>query len=133
MAQHTTGPWINTGGISGTGGRLVGAYPDSGLAFTVARAELPPFGPDREGEREANALLIAAAPQLLEACRVMYSRLAELDPRDVAHHLNGVSYRPQDFARCVIAKATPEQPECDGCYKNPCECLPANASCDPEQ
>lgn len=86
MSKHTPGPW----------------YPDhfEGISifhdvkdrrFPVCRIE-----PISEGEGEANAHLIAAAPDLLEACKRV---LSELDY---------VSIGAEEDLRAAIAKAEGE-------------------------
>lgn len=95
--QHTPGPW-HTGTMPDTARSIYAAegrmrceekgtclYP---IAWTV----------DFDGEAEANARLIAAAPELLTACRVAYAILRE---KQIAE---GVTVRLQE----IIAKAERE-------------------------
>lgn len=105
MRMHTPGPWIVTGGLIGDG-RAIEAYSGYGAAHTVARAELPPFG-SREEQREANAALIAAAPDLLTALTACMERLA------IATEKHFTGYVGDDKlifnARAAIAKAKGEE------------------------
>ena len=71
MSQHTPGPWIWGKDYDG----LYGAGPDNEvLTYASYEGMWLAYG----SHREANALLIAAAPDLLEALREMYH--AFLDP-----------------------------------------------------
>lgn len=64
---HTPGPWIAT-----SGGCVVGA--DSTLVVAVPR----PKGTGATAKRDANARLIAAAPDLLAVCELALSHVEEL-------------------------------------------------------
>lgn len=80
MAKHTKGPWINR--HWNERGSIVIEAPNFGIDPTrkVARCD-PPMIDDGEGgmicgvdqvaETEANARLIAAAPELLAACKAV--------------------------------------------------------------
>ena len=84
MSKHTPGPWMAFG-------HLVGAGKDSRIAVCVA----PLVGPDASN---ANARLIAAAPELLDALRELVNAASE--------HPNGgwfVGVRA-DHARALLAK-----------------------------
>lgn len=58
--QHTPGPWIQDRSCEG---RTVVANDPNGIAFNLAHL------PGEHPMQEANARLIAAAPDLLEACK----------------------------------------------------------------
>lgn len=102
MTAHTPGPWeiehghhecVNTStlpwAMTGPGGREVCQSPN---------------GVDVDDEDDANACLIAAAPDLLAACEAMLEWVArETDDRDWPHPV-------LDQARAAIAKARGEQP-----------------------
>ncbi len=68
MTKHTPGPWV----VRGQGTPLL-CVTDHDSAYIVDRFTLPSFRPDEE--REANARLIAAAPDLLVACKMAAERL----------------------------------------------------------
>jgi hypothetical protein len=94
--QHTPGPWAVRDHWSDEGAFEVyptrnGKQPKFGE--WAALAEVPEYG---EGEAEANALLIAAAPDLLEALKLIAS--AENSALDLAYC--------KGIARAAIAKAT---------------------------
>ena len=94
--KHTPGPWITDDKQSGDVFRYV--MPENGSVLPICRLDVDRF------EAEANARLIAAAPELLEALEAMLSHTADLDPMQ--------GFRPEeDFsavkqARAAIAKAT---------------------------
>ena len=70
MSEHTPGPWrVETrGGMAGREVRAVATY----VVATVNTTS------NDEGNREANARLIAAAPELLTALREMVKAVDEL-------------------------------------------------------
>lgn len=71
-SAHTPGPWA----VSGTD--TVGTYVGGRYEYTCVAM----VGPERraaEGEREANARLIAAAPDLLDALERLVANLDEGD------------------------------------------------------
>jgi hypothetical protein len=90
---HTPGPWnaVSSAGLL----RDVEAVGHIGVAGAMGRT--------RE-EQEANARLIAAAPELLEALRL----LCDLNPSQ--HHIDEVARR-HAIARAAIARATAPTPE----------------------
>lgn len=98
MSKHTPGPWIGAGPSFGaplplyTTEIVTEAEDDDGEVRTICT--MPPVEYDEENE--ANALLIAAAPELLEALTEM---LAEDD-----------GGRAAEKARQAITKATGVQP-----------------------
>lgn len=64
MATHTPGPWKIVGTERTYGGEAIGAEGGSWIAITCDFNRY-----DRDAEREANARLIAASPELLEAAQ----------------------------------------------------------------
>jgi hypothetical protein len=75
--KHSPGPWHTKTGERAQG--AIGAYLSSGLLVAVARySQNPEISPEAA---RANAQLIAAAPDLLEACRAA-SVLAWSDPKN---------------------------------------------------
>ncbi len=97
-AQHTPGPWeiflgdgerlirtpwISKGlGATHVGGPLMGDYRGGHIAHIGTNGQ-----PDFEAQAEANARLIAAAPELLEACHVAASALYVAYPAPSAEQL----------------------------------------------
>lgn len=89
-AQHTPGPWSfsSKGGSNGT--VLSGD-------FVIARCQRID-GDEWKQQSRANARLIAAAPELLEA-------LNELLARSENFHAANVAFKDFDAARCAMEKA----------------------------
>ena len=98
MSKHTPGPWIGAGPSFGdplpryTTEIVTEREDEDGAATSIC--ELPFHHHD--DENEANARLIAAAPELLEACKVALGIIGF-----GAEH---------DQISAAIAKATGEQP-----------------------
>src|SRR4051812_31379349 len=89
--QHTPGPWR-------VDGRFVMASKGAG-----AIAETFPHGPGKTaGTAEANARLIAAAPELLEALKLLANRIAPM-PRPMMHQMSDTEL--VTMADAVVAKA----------------------------
>ena len=78
MSGHTPGPWIIS---QPTGYNDSGAIEQIGTGFVIA-SDI--FGKSKE-ETEANARLMAAAPDLLAACKVALYNLAS--PESLRHIL----------------------------------------------
>ena len=100
--SHTPAPWhiqsIETGAVYGSAGRIVASvYGDD---------------PDcrRDARLDANSRLIAAAPDLLEALKLL---LADLDGYEAWER----PCHAVDVARAAIAKATEEPSECSICRR----------------
>ena len=83
MSKHTPGPWHTAG--------------EQGVQIRGAKDQIAKVWTMRGNEWKANARLIAAAPDLLEALQDMVSDHASLSDATLA------------FARAAIAKATGEQ------------------------
>lgn len=97
MTMHTKGPWYVTGKMT----RYVEARIDGGLIQEVAACG-PTEADDGYGpQQEANARLIAAAPDLLDALKDMVNLVELMCPFDGPQ---------QRQARSAIARATGEQP-----------------------
>lgn len=87
---HTPGPWVRSrhGQLFGANGRQVEVW-DAGIAWA-----------SRSPETEANARLIAAAPELLEALQTLVYNIEQAWP--------GLSHlAPLVAARAAISKASP--------------------------
>ena len=67
-SKHTPGPWIATASDNGEWG--VDAASGWGIATVAGSAG---YGPGND-ESDANARLIAAAPDLLAACKALYAQ-----------------------------------------------------------
>jgi len=73
MAEHTPGPWR-------VDGREIIYDDTSGLPYVVAKTGLYVLTPNMDANAEANARLIAAAPDLLEALEaVLHDSYHQLD------------------------------------------------------
>ena len=83
MSKHTPGPWHTAG--------------EQGVQIRGAKDQIAKVWTMRGNEWKANARLIAAAPDLLEALQDMVSDHASLSDATLA------------FARAAIAKAAGEQ------------------------
>lgn len=97
MSTHTPGPWVTDDVYQDD----IARYVMSDLLpfpHTIARLEL---GQDR-AEQEANARLIAAAPDLLEACKLIVSALDAVRPASAVRN----EWLQINVARAAIAKAT---------------------------
>jgi hypothetical protein len=100
MEKHTKGPW-NT--FEYQCRSVIGVARQGDDSFTICEVN-----PDLESEQgyqiaEANARLIAAAPDLLEACRLAVDAYAQgPDPRAVRFAMDSAI----DYIRTAIAKAT---------------------------
>lgn len=110
MSKHTPGPWSAAAGY-GNHGRAV--HSESGMNIAVVfhvdcdirGLDGRITGQEIDPERFANACLIAAAPELLDACNVAMGHLTggmDGDWRDCD---------PIELLRIAIAKATPHQNE----------------------
>lgn len=75
MSGHTKGPWFADKCVEGTIGGIQDSHGEH-VAQAQARQPLAAGKPDYE--RKANARLIAAAPELLEALEGMTERYTEL-------------------------------------------------------
>lgn len=71
--KHTPGPWISA--VSEKANRAINIYAGSPFidSTPVVAYALPLF--DKRNERDANALLIAAAPDLLAALKALVTEI----------------------------------------------------------
>lgn len=105
MTRHTPGPWYVSGTIDGYAIR----YRDQADYYTIATAhdDIGAWRNTDDEEAAANARLIAAAPELLEALRMM------LEDADDAHGRGDgtpwVTFASMNRARAAIAKATGDE------------------------
>ncbi len=104
MTKHTPGPWdyrLRFNAEDKGNPPLGGWYSVTADAanFMVASTELS------AEEDEANARLIAAAPDLLSSCVGLLSALEEMIPRFKSFHGN----ETVEYARAAIAKAKGNQ------------------------
>ena len=86
-AEHTPGPWFVNGPWH--------IQADTKTAIPVIVAQITPLRSGDNEEREANARLIAAAPELLEALEEALEVL----------RVNGLDPLGQDNIRAIVAKA----------------------------
>lgn len=95
-AAHTPAPWqIEWNAAQSGEGHYITDSNDMGEHARIAAVL---FHDDADGETRANARLLAAAPELLEACK----RMIEWDDREHDHPQRQAAYRN---ARDAIAKA----------------------------
>lgn len=101
MSQHTPGPWTNFDNeFIGAGNKPWDSNWKSiaGMSYTEEEDLTNPL---RQQEQIANAHLIAAAPELLEACR----RLLKFN-EELCQDVNVSTHYPSaEFAHAAIAKA----------------------------
>lgn len=108
-AQHTPGPWYSNGpwliqATSGIDGHRENGEAIPALPVTVAQVT-PQRCDEGSGRRAANARLIAAAPELLEACRAFLPLATD------AKCIQSVKWTTaRDIAITAIAKAEGRQP-----------------------
>lgn len=96
MSKHTPGPW----GVPDQGRGVVSkGSTTGGWEGLIATADCGDYARSRD-EGLANARLIAAAPELLEACQRLLAHLEEVES------MHKGSDDDEIFARMVIAKAT---------------------------
>ena len=106
MSEHTPGPWITDGPAQFAHrdrGSMV--YAKSGNGHLVATLEN-----DNSPNHRENARLIAAAPDLLEACRVLTDEICGLhgshsEPLKEESWDDTGSFKAYMLARAAIAKA----------------------------
>ncbi len=98
MTKHTAAPW-HIGTPPPNGEQAIGAQ--NGMMVAIATT-----GVGMKEETLANARLIAAAPELLEALKEMCSYTAELNPNQ---GFDGFDDCAVNKARAAIVKATGEQ------------------------
>jgi len=91
--SHTKGPWV-VGPVDDT---VVTHMGKDGIRYEVAAVDGDYNDPDTWPIMEANARLIAAAPDLLEALQNLLA---------VHQGEGGTKYHAIDIARAAIAKAT---------------------------
>lgn len=96
QAKHTPGPWRT----DGFHGRIEKITPqeDSGVCVAV----MPMWEAEYEAEKNANARLIAAAPEMLEALRQTELQLEYLNAKFIE---TGTTNQLLAQVRAVIAKA----------------------------
>ena len=111
MSEHTPGPWAIADGKSNVEWRNFAIRP----AVSVRKAQSPIATVPKTDVGEANARLIAAAPELLEVLQValhLIDRGAEACLEDFTDdpvqgkEIHAFCQRVADTARAVIAKAT---------------------------
>ena len=91
--KHTPGPWTVTADGAGW---YIECSPERGHSVAYIRAEIGEEDPDTsDDEKEANSRLIASAPELLEALKLIAN--AENSALDLAYC--------KGIARAAIAKA----------------------------
>jgi hypothetical protein len=90
MSKHTPGPWEiwnESGGFGGAIGIFAPDDKDVPVATTCANTTPKGMQRTRNGQTRANAQLIAAAPELLAACRdalQTFEAIGKVAPRSLA-------------------------------------------------
>jgi len=106
-AQHTPGPWrVESINYDGDGGILVRCNRNNSRNHCIANVWGAKNARDPDAEGQANARLISAAPELLEALEELRSAVIDLDQDEecsVTHCENLIRK-----ARAAIAKAKGE-------------------------
>lgn len=98
MTGHTPGPWTAVS-FSSVVGCPITAQPDPNQNTIVVAGTHSAFGADFRGEVEANARLIAAAPDLLDVLDMIAGICEGSRTANSLPHLGSI-------ARAAIAKAT---------------------------
>jgi predicted nucleic acid-binding protein len=109
-ATHTPGPWTHKP-RSRDGHVDIICKGHAEFAYVgCPRAERPILDYAHENEQTANARLIAAAPDLLEACLALVTHLEELpeDTEKCRHLKLALNNRAGDMIHAAIAKARGE-------------------------
>ena len=92
MSNHTPGPWF----FNDDNDHITSELREGKAEIAICETGWSePF----ESEQQANARLIAAAPELLEALQAMFAATADTE-------IHGVAGSPLELARYAIAKAT---------------------------
>lgn len=114
MSGWTKGPWEWDSGVVPPDGpeRYADIYVDGGDKIIASFNEMREFAPD---EGRANARLIAAAPDLAEACQPLAAididHMADLPDDDrVVYLKNGIRLGDIRAARAALSKARGETP-----------------------
>jgi hypothetical protein len=115
--KHTPGPWEIANDMYGIGNMKVYGVEckQNGIRQPIANC-----GWDDRGESEANARLIAAAPEMLEALedvelRCTQARIAStIGKKDQTEFLRSELERIAEHARAILAKAQPKGGNDDG-------------------
>lgn len=94
MSKHTPGPWTAYGTTVRAKSRFI-----CGIKHYEIPADEEP--PDRS--EEADARLIAAAPELLEACRDLQIRVKDLFNRHERHRYSAGSNPDDDLNLLLVA------------------------------
>jgi hypothetical protein len=97
---HTPGPWLIESKVYVCGGECC-------VAVTETYSAMQKLSPE---QREANARLIAAAPELLEACQEFVKHIKSLgtDTEKCRYLSMALNCRAGDLIENAIAKATGE-------------------------
>lgn len=99
MSKHTPGPWVVDGDV------IRGDQQRNGSISVASMLDVSyPYGRRAGESKHANAHLIAAAPELLEALELLLSYTLTCEAM-----LNSKPAGQIDIARAAIAKATGER------------------------
>lgn len=89
--QHTPGPWEVESGMVQTVAKHTCTLPGCGVHVPIALMDRNPGNGTLPYERDANAALIASAPELLRVAELAYAFCVSMSkgPRDAADNLSG--------------------------------------------
>lgn len=110
MSNHTKGPWFVDGDQTLDNGNLVGVYVANDLGGRIGQTFSNCMASD--SECRANARLIAAAPELLEAAKLVlawYEAEEDFSKEPDFYKRVAMCKESEDAIRAAIAKATGEQ------------------------
>ena len=118
-AQHTPGPWYATFSDSGGYDCMTDAWRiEDATGGTITHVDLADYGQEYSGHdgdfpvAQANAALMAAAPELLAACVAALALLKDYRQRVFTGRIRGDllsgDYEPTQALRAAIAKARGE-------------------------
>ena len=85
MAKITPSPWVVD--RHDDNGNLVVRGSEHGGHFIVCQLDAEDYWDEAEGTDEANARLIAVAPELLELCRNLHDTLTMTPSQHIGRHL----------------------------------------------
>lgn len=107
MSAHTPGPWRTEyfSGAYSIHGMLGGRTERRDAQLAEVRNFTPHPTPGERAEIDANAALIAAAPELLELAQLVMRETEEDENGDMPDHPRGALYTLRKAAQAVLAKA----------------------------
>ena len=108
QTTHTPGPWVIGGSLISNGKIPVAQVLHNGNGNPSKASDYDRAAPSWLGGADANAALIAAAPELLAALDRLLSATVDRTLAE-GYEMDGVEYAARGFALAAILKATGEQ------------------------